>query len=409
MHVKKARSTRHGERGQALVLFVGVFTIIALAGAIAVDAGLWLSERRGASRDADLVSLAGVYELLDNSSLCAGVPGAVDDWATLNDLDPADDVHNLACKALAFPDGFEDDEGYCEEAPDTGERPNAVALDIDHESRALFASIIGVDVPDIGAHACARAGSLLSTSGLRPWSVPRTTSVCFGPDVDDFDGDGDTTERVPLFGATCVFRLESPSSQVGSLRLGSDEEDPCSGGQGSNGASVYRDNVVGGSPAECTIGDIAETQPGLDTGPTLAALEDLLANEGECDGQNGTPPNGIDEFAESFVPTSGIPGPAVTFTDRDCSTPRAIHIIILNEFDGTGMDHEPILGFAAFFLEQCEELDGDVVIAVFPKCDMHGGGHSSFQVRGFFMSVLELEGDIGDFDEFGTKVIRLVE
>jgi hypothetical protein len=396
-------------------MFVGIFTVIAVAGAIAIDFGLWFSERRGAAKDADLTSLAAVYELLDfDGTECDRAQEAADTWALENGLDPADDLHNFDCKAMLFPEGYEDQDEYCHQPADSppGDRPNMVVLDVDHESAALFASIFGVGAPDIGAHACARAGSLHNTRGLRPWTVAIEESPCFG------DTDGDTVNDTPRFGADCIFRDEDDESSVGSIRLGRDEEGVCSPPGG--GANAYEDNIVEGSPAECAIGDIVGSEPGLDNGPTFAALEDLLATEGDCDDANGDG-DGIDQFDESFATTDGgpvIPGPDVTLVPlNDCKTPRAIHIIIIRRLGGPGFEDYEIEGFAAFFLQQCEVVDpgdpndpdDDVITAVYEDCNVPPGDRPNAQIRGFFMSILELEGDIGDFDEFGTKVIRLVE
>lgn len=409
-HLRPLPASAREERGQMLIFFVGVFTIIAIAAAIAVDFGLWFSERRGAQRDADLITLAGAYELLDETAEYDDVDLATQQTALLNNLDPALGLHNLQVKSLAFPAGYDADEEYCANAPDTGGRLNAVSLNTEHQSKALFASIFGLSAPEIGAYACARVGSLHGTRGLRPWVVSMYNSECF----DWVDTNGDRVksypedEFVPLFGQDCVFRLESPSSQVGSVRLG-DEDQACSG-SGTGGARQYRDNIEYGAGAWCEIGDMVDTQPGLDTGPTLMAIEDLLAGEGECDALNGNPTDGIDQFSESFEATSPNPSPDTAFVERDCTTPRAVHIIIMTAFDGQGFDSQPLEGIAAFFLQQCEEVDGDGnVLAVYEKCDVQGGGQASFQVRGFFMSILELEGEIGDFNTFGTNVIRLVE
>ena len=393
----------NGDRGQAIILFVGFFTIIVALAAITIDFGIWFSERRGAQTDSDLISLAGVYELLDSSAGFAEVDGATQDSALDNGIDPFADLQNLQVRSLAFPAGYETDEGYCHTAPDTGERLNAVVLDVEHESKALFTDIFGIAAPDVGAHACARAGSLISTTGLRPWSVPRFTSECFVEDGGLY---------VPQFGEKCIFRIDNPS-QVGAIRLGDEEGDDCSG-PGAGGAARYRENIVEGSPAICTIGEDIDTEPGLEPNPTKQALQDLLATEGECDALNSGAPDGIDDFAESFQASSGVPGPDVTFIARDCVTPRAISIVIIDEFDGTGFDSVPIRGFATYFLQGCLKLDnhgeyevdgnGDPVL--YRKCDMSG---TSFEVQGFFMRLLVLEGAIGAFDEFGTAVIRLAE
>ena len=101
------------------------------------------------------------------------------------------------------------------------------------------------------------------------------------------------------------------------------------------------------------------------------------------------------------------PGPNTTFFARGCETPRALSIVIIDEFSGTGFDSQPILGFASFFLEGCEVLDNAGTFLWFSRdCDFSG---PFFNIRGFFMQLLQLEGDIGAFDEFGTKVIRLAE
>ncbi len=404
----------HSESGQTLIMFVGLFTIIALAAAITVDFGLWFSERRGAQTDADLVALAGVYELLEDTATFADVDVATQDSALANALDPADDLHNLEVKSLEFPAGFENDPGYCHDAPDTGGRLNAVVLDVDHETSALFADVFrglgGLPAegsPDIGAHACARAGSLRSAQGLRPWVISMFNSECFDW-FDDGDGikEADDDQFIPQFGEDCLFRLNEPS-QVGSVRLGDDPGDECN--ESGGGASKYKENIIEGSDAVCSIGELIDTEPGFNVGPTLTALEELLATEGQCDSLNGNL-DGIDQFDESFEAATDVIGPDAVFTGRDCTTPRALHIVIVDEFDGTGFDTRPIEGFAAFFLTQCEELDKDgTIIDIRQKCDFAGSAGASFQIRGFFMRTVELEGDIGDFDEFGTNAIRLTE
>ena len=392
------------QRGQTLIFFVGAFTVIAIVGAIVIDFGVWFSERRGAQTDSDLISLAGAYELLTNGSAYAEVDIATQQSAVANGVDPVEDLQNLAVRSLEFPDGYETDPDYCHTATDTGGRLNAVVLDVEHDSRAFFAGILGLGSPDIGAHACARAGSLRSTSGLMPWAVPLFTSDCFDWN-DDGDGVKETDEFVPLFGEECIFRIDNPS-QVGSIRLGPDEGDDCSG-PGGAGANIYRENIREGSPAICEIDGMIDTEPGLQPNPTKQALADLLATEGECDALNSAAPDGIDDFEESFAPNSDIIGPDTTFVTKDCETPRGLSIVIVDEFDGLGFDSVPIRGFAGFFLVACDVLDNDGnVIEISRKCDFAG---PSFQIRGFFMSIVLLEGEIGAFNQFGTTVIRLAE
>src|SRR3970282_673449 len=91
---------RPGETGQALILMLLAITVIFAMGAIALDFGLWLTERQGAHKDADSASMAGVFELLgqhfadpadnDPASVRAAAEEAVYDWAGLNGLNQAD-------------------------------------------------------------------------------------------------------------------------------------------------------------------------------------------------------------------------------------------------------------------------------------------------------------------------------
>ena len=60
---------RSCERGQALILFVGIFSVVLVIAAIVVDFGLWFAERRSAQRGADLAAAAGALDLpADNGS-----------------------------------------------------------------------------------------------------------------------------------------------------------------------------------------------------------------------------------------------------------------------------------------------------------------------------------------------------
>ena len=84
-----------GESGQVLILFVVLTPVLFLAAAVAIDYGLWLSERRGVARAADLSSLAAVQDLpvtpdlqsyASKASCDAGLDSceAAFDWAERN-------------------------------------------------------------------------------------------------------------------------------------------------------------------------------------------------------------------------------------------------------------------------------------------------------------------------------------
>lgn len=408
------------EKGQGLIMFVAIFTVIMVAGAITVDLGLWLSERRGAQTDADLPALAGAYELLamtDDPAIIPAAERAVYDWAEHNDL-PGEDVHELVVDTSCW--------------DDPSPIIDSVYVSVEHHSRTLFSSFFGVVAPEIGAHAKACVGSLRKSKGLQPWVVSLFNSPCF--EWTDVDGDGVKDEPYnpdlyrPRFGEECVIRLESPSSQVGSIRLGDDPGDECN--EPGGGAAKYKENIIEGSDAWCELGQLVDTEPGLNVGPTLQALEERLSTEGACDaryGQLGDSRVGIDDFPEVFTDSSGglptaEPSAGNVYFPRECDdeptdeagepdSPRVVNIVILDEFDGTGMDTRPIRGFAGFFIYQCEELDkdGNIVLPVYPKCDPPPGAGANFQIRGTFIQYVQLGGEAGPPDPFGTSVIVLVE
>jgi len=81
---RTARNTR-GEKGQMLLIMVVAMTVVFVIGAIAVDVGLFLSERRGAQADADFVALSGAWALLDPGATEADAQAAVDATLVAND------------------------------------------------------------------------------------------------------------------------------------------------------------------------------------------------------------------------------------------------------------------------------------------------------------------------------------
>ena len=415
--MKKLLSKLQQQRGQAIILFVGLFTIITIIGVITLDVGLWFSERRGAQTDADLPALAGAAELMvldAGPDEAAAAEAKAEEFLQLNDQSG-----NLRWEPIQV-----DDSCFSDNPRDRVGVPDSVIVDVHHDSGALFAGELGLPIPDVGAHAKACAGSLVTTTGLRPWTLSMFCSPCFDWTDDDEDGipEADDDTFTPRFGEDCIIRTDGqtetesgavttcdPSkSQVGSVRLGPDDGDECSDGSGD---ADYRENIIEGSPALCSIGDIIDTEPGMGTGPTKQGLLALLAGEGDCDEENCDDPggicDGIDQFQESFSPADVVPSEKVTYSPKGCTTPRVVNIVIVDGFDGTGIDHRPIQGFASLFIMQCEVVNKkDGSIKVYPKCDMGG---SNFQIRGRFMKKVELGGCGGPMDPFGTHVIFLAE
>ena len=108
------------ERGQVFIIFTAVITVIMAAAVIGIDYSMWLSERRGIARAADLAALAAIRDLpADPVVDTVYTEGACDtdactavyDWAGRNgygELDNADvRVAYFCSNTIAFPpDGF---------------------------------------------------------------------------------------------------------------------------------------------------------------------------------------------------------------------------------------------------------------------------------------------------------------
>lgn len=146
---------RQSERGQAIILFVGIFTVILVMAAIVVDFGLWFAERRSAQRGADLAAAAGAQDLplapdLAFTSACA--------WAIENGFDAADaDVEVFV--NVSGQDGLstERDCGLLPEAPPTpacDPQCDTVRVTVTKGAPRLFTGIFGLGV-DVGAVASA--------------------------------------------------------------------------------------------------------------------------------------------------------------------------------------------------------------------------------------------------------------
>ena len=76
-----------GSGGQTIILFVLAMSIVFVIGVLVVDFGLWLSERRGAQKDADAAVLAGAQALLKDMNDTNGAFQDAVKWAGYNGVD----------------------------------------------------------------------------------------------------------------------------------------------------------------------------------------------------------------------------------------------------------------------------------------------------------------------------------
>jgi hypothetical protein len=334
------RSAR--ERGQALMLVVLGMTVIFVIGAIAVDVGLWLSEKRGAQTDADFPALAGAWELLPQNGNAATANAAANEWAADNDETSNLVVDNVIVDDSCFNQGTDD----------------AVAVEVTHNSRALFMSIFGIATdPDIRARAKACAGAATGLGGILPFQIDDNPGPCF-----------DTLEQ-PIFTTFCPIEF---GAQGGNPRGIIDLEAPGDYCSDANGSGDIEDMIEFGANGNCFINTSGDCDPdrngpwydcvAVQTGNPKKVMDGVfkrVSKDGACDARYGDG-DGLDEFDEVVELVAGS-GPTGLYEGRDCDpntdgkqlSPRVVTIVVLENPPSPGNRGYEIVAFAGFYLAGC--------------------------------------------------------
>jgi hypothetical protein len=365
---------RRGERGQMIMVFaLLIVPITFLLGAVAVDASVWQSERRGAHKDADLAALAGALELArknpgdaerDAAEAAAGASAGVND-----------EVGNASVANLLVDDSCFGVWEY-----------DAVTIDVRHASRTFFSSIFGLDVaPDIGAHAKACAGAAQAPNGLVPIQMDLTQEPCF----EDSNDPGNEPE--PQFGILCPIEYGSQQDNKDRGLLDLEASGDYCSEAGSSGD--LEDLIEFGATGTCLINTGGDCDPNT-KGPwydcvavqrgnpakVARAFRDRIAREGACDADN----NGYESFEETvnLVVDSSNPSERI-YEARDCEpnidgdqiSPRLITIIVLEEPPLTpqGNTGYPIYAFAGYYVSGCADNPDITVESELDRfCDVPG-------------------------------------
>jgi hypothetical protein len=368
----------NGQSGQMLIVIgLVVIPISMVLAAVAVDASVWQSERRGAQKDADLGALAGALELVGPSGSAANASATAAAYLAQND-----EAGNGGSKAPNIHTLTVDDTCFHTKNADGTPRSDAVTVDLLHESRTFFASIFGIDAaPDIGAHAKACAGAAQAPQGIVPIETD-LTGPCFG------------VGGVPLIAQPCPLDFGAQDGNPrGILDLQADP-DYCSQGGGSGDLT---DLIVNGATGTCLINsnnpacpgskwyDCVAVQPG---NPTRVgrAFRARLAKDGQCDALYGNPPDGTDDFNETVSLAFGDPNDPATaiYEPRDCDpntdgvqmSPRLITIIVLKTPPvANGSTGNPIYAFAGIYVSGCNS-DPNTDMPIYKDCEnINGGGN----------------------------------
>ncbi|PZN06442.1 MAG: hypothetical protein DIU69_13275 [Bacillota bacterium] len=191
-----------------------------------------------------------------------------------------------------------------------------------------LARVLGIEDVEVSAEAEAEVAGAVAVSGVQPFGV----------------------EEQPLqFGERYTLVLDRPGSP-GNFHLLA---------LGGRGAQQVRENILHGYPGWVRIGQEIETEPGHQTGAVTAYRERIEAD------------------------------PFSTHLDFPPDSPRLVIVPVVRGFDEAhGRDTVIVTGFAAFFLEEAREGDGQVV--------------------GRFIRYV-VEGEAGPVTaETGVRVVRLV-
>jgi len=369
-------STRGSQRGQALILAMLVMTVIFAIGAMVVDLGLWLSERRGAQTDADFVALAGAWELLDpNGDVVAAAN------STLDANQEETDASGTGTASLA----------------NLTTNGNCVVADVRHSSVSLFSGIFGIFAPDIGARARACAGATNAPEGIVPFEIDNNDPTCF-----------DVATGAPKFGALCPldYGLGSTPREILDLIAGDNCSNDAPGGNvvsviesGATGTCLRTGNSCSGSQwNDCVfVRDVP-------TNNVIKAVADRLASKGipePCDDPGGATP-GVDDRDETIdiVFDTGDPDTSL-YQAKDCDSPRLASVIVLDQDPSPG-DTSPIETFAGFYIAGCHQLllpapgPGDLDT----DCDdTNGGGSGSGNhnvIYGEFVNLIVENSSVGE-------------
>jgi hypothetical protein len=429
-----------GEKaGQILVLFLLVMTIVFVAGVIGVDAALWHSQRRTAQKDADAAAFAGGLELFvrtDAADITTRATAATYEWGERNGID-APIFTNSTPQVITGCWGSEPFDG----------KPDGVMVDLSGKGAGLFSTIWSLATPDVGAHAKVCIGSPPDATGMLPFGIPIDTSPCF-------DADGR-----PQFGEECDVEVRAPdgsSGETGTLRLFNNGSLECSASNVGDTINTFRDETAFGADTTCAVApagsDPAACQILWDgigtciwssTGNLAKAMIEGLQTRLALEGQTGAPYNcdylypdsffggvndSVDQWWEALTPVGVdihtiVPGPDVFFKKRDCTSPRVVTIVLLDQFEEKGQGPYLIRGFASFFIQGCYHFDDktDTIVAFNQRCvtknatvpnptgepELNDTGHIFLQ--GMFINYVDIGRRGGALTEFGRVSLFLVE
>ena len=315
------------QRGQVVVVAVGVMALGLGAIMISVDAGWWLRDKRDAQNDADAIALAAVQELPD--TVAAELRG--EDWAVANSVDPSTEMAPPECTdADAVPQG-----NFCFIDLNGDGESDKVRVKVSRPSNSFIAEALGVGTPTLNPPAAAARMWITGGECIMPWAVAAA--------------ENDPTTHFGLDPKELHVFMNDPSAH----------HEPGNYG----GLGLYGDNnhdytqAILGNCAELECGDtyVVEGQTLIDCktmtgvgGNTAKTLDERYPepSRGECDVDPGE--DGYQEALDKADPDGDFPQCAGA-DPEDPVPSRVVMISIIDAFP-SGAGNLTVYGIGTFYI-----------------------------------------------------------
>ena len=326
-----------GQRGQVLVLGVGVIILSLGAIMISVDVGWWLRDKRDAQNDTDAIALAAVQEIGDPANRPLAVAAGLD-WADFNGVEPSE---------LGTPDCLDGEleSNFCFIDQNSDGTDDMVRVKVSRPSNSFIAAAFGVSSPTLNPSAAA-ATVYVSGACVMPWGIVAED------DRENLYGLGE--EALYVFQNKGDF-VEDSSGNFGAISIYGE------------GARVYGDAIEG----------ICEPTNNACTGDPMVFVDETLL---DCSSEPGTKGAVTGKHLDvRFGATAPSPGACdvdpdvggyaqalalVANPNSDCLE-RLVPIAIINTFPAGGSNTDvDIHGIVNFYLagwsknKTCFTVDG---------------------------------------------------
>jgi len=364
---KHGRRRGEGERGQVLLLFVGLFSVVLILGAYAIDQGFWYGRHRHTQVAADAAARAGAFRFLndidDDSAAMNSACIAAREVAGLNNIDVTSDSTCPVTGADAETRFNANDDCF-----NWGDNIRSVTAQVNVPTGALFGKVFGLLSVDIGARseACVGAVRKMVTAeapGVAGEAIP--VAIRYGvSDSEDCVNSGNL-----VLGSHCSLVTDRNNDDVTFER-------PTSGTcEGTSGSGPIHDAIRDGIDFTCdadascsgptSLGCVEERSISAST--LIDAFHDRLARGNSCGGAGGG--NSISdsalrpEFRAAFAKAGGQPwsggssaGPAslggtsntdTVYRQNPCFSPRVAMTVLTDD------DTEEVEGYATVFILGC--------------------------------------------------------